>query len=96
MYLGGVTAFLSAFLNNVTTVLLVFPVALLLADILDADPVPFLLVDVVASNIGGTATLVGESNEIITGTATSLSFNSFMLNLGPLVVVVLAVTLAVL
>ncbi len=96
VYLGVVTAVLSAFLDNVTTVLLVFPITLLLADILGADPVPFLLVEVIASNIGGTATLVGDPPNIIIGTATGLSFNSFIVNLGPPVVVILTVTLAVL
>ncbi len=86
---------LSAFLDNVTTVLLMFPMTLLLADILDEDPVPFLLLEVIASNIGGTATLVGDPPNIIIGTATGLSFNSFIVNLGPPVVVVLVVTLAI-
>lgn len=95
IYLGIVTAVLSAFLDNVTTVLLMFPMTLLLADILDEDPVPFLLLEVIASNIGGTATLVGDPPNIIIGTATGLSFNSFIVNLGPPVVVVLVVTLAI-
>ena len=96
VYLGVVTAVLSAFLDNVTTVLLMFPMTLLLADVLDEDPLPFLLLEVIASNIGGTATLVGDPPNIIIGTATGLSFNSFIINLGPPVVVVLAVTLAIL
>ncbi|CAA9468489.1 MAG: Na+/H+ antiporter NhaD and related arsenite permeases [uncultured Rubrobacteraceae bacterium] len=96
VYLGVVTAVLSAFLDNVTTVLLMFPMTLLIADILDEDPVPFLLLEVIASNIGGTATLVGDPPNIIIGTATGLSFNSFIVNLGPPVVVVLVVTLAIL
>ena len=75
VYLGVVTAVLSAFLDNVTTVLFVFPITLLLADILDADPVPFLLVEIIASNVSGTATLIGGPPNIIIGTAMGLSFN---------------------
>jgi Na+/H+ antiporter NhaD/arsenite permease-like protein len=96
VYLGLITAILSAFLDNVTTVLLVFPMTLLIADVLDVDPVPFLLMEVIASNIGGTATLIGDPPNIIIGTATGLSFNSFIVNLAPPVVVILAVTLAIL
>jgi Na+/H+ antiporter NhaD/arsenite permease-like protein len=94
IYLGVVTAVLSAFLDNVTTVLLMFPMILFLADILDKDPVPFLLLEMIASNIGGTATLVGDPPNIIE-TATGLPFNSFIVNLGPPVMVVLIVMLAI-
>jgi Na+/H+ antiporter NhaD/arsenite permease-like protein len=96
VYLGLITALLSAFLDNVTTVLLMFPVTLVIAGVLEEDPVPFLLVEVLASNIGGTSTLIGDPPNIIIGTATGLSFMSFIVNLGPPVLVILLVTLAIL
>lgn len=96
VYLGLITAVLSAFLDNVTTVLLMFPVTLVIANVLREDPLPFLLVEVLASNIGGTSTLIGDPPNIIIGTATGLSFGSFIVNLGPPVAVVLLVTLGIL
>ena len=60
LYLAGATALLSAFLDNLTTVLLVVPITFLLADTLDLDPIPLVLIEVIASNIGGTATLIGD------------------------------------
>jgi Na+/H+ antiporter NhaD/arsenite permease-like protein len=68
VYLAFITAVLSAFLDNVTTVLLMFPVTMVIARILEEDPIPYLIVEVLASNIGGTATLVGDPPNIIIGT----------------------------
>ncbi|ABG03986.1 Citrate transporter [Rubrobacter xylanophilus DSM 9941] len=96
VYLGLITALLSAFLDNVTTVLLLFPVTLVIARILDQDPLPFLLVEVLCSNIGGTATLIGDPPNIIIGTATGLSFNAFIANLVSPVAATLLLTLAIL
>lgn len=94
IYLGGITAVLSAFLDNVTTVLLMFPVTLVIARILEEDPIPFLIVEVLASNIGGTATLVGDPPNIIIGTVVEeLTFMDFIVNLAPPIVVILLVTL---
>ena len=94
IYLGGITAVLSAFLDNVTTVLLMFPVTLVIARILEEDPVPFLIVEVLASNIGGTATLVGDPPNIIIGTVVEeLTFMDFIVNLAPPITVILLVTL---
>ena len=84
------TAVASAFLDNVTTVLLLAPVTLLIADELDIDPVPFLLAEVLASNIGGTATLIGDPPNIIIASKADLSFMDFITNLAPVVVVMLA------
>ncbi|MFA7230919.1 MAG: ArsB/NhaD family transporter [Victivallaceae bacterium] len=83
-----VTAFLSAFLDNVTTVILVAPITILIAQILEIPAVPILVMEAVFSNIGGTATLVGDPPNILIGSKTTLSFNDFLLNLGPVVVVI--------
>ncbi len=94
IYLAGITALLSAFLDNVTTVLLMFPVTLVIAQILEEDPIPFLIVEVLASNIGGTATLVGDPPNIIIGTVVEeLTFMDFIANLAPPITVILLVTL---
>ncbi|HEY6747488.1 MAG TPA: ArsB/NhaD family transporter [Mycobacteriales bacterium] len=85
------TAVASALLDNVTTVLLVAPVTILVCERLDLDPVPFLIAEVLASNIGGTATLIGDPPNIIIASRAGLSFNDFVLNLAPLVLVLLAV-----
>ena len=84
-----ITAVASAFLDNVTTVLLIAPVTLLLCDRLALDPVPFLLAEVMASNIGGTATLIGDPPNIIIGSRADLGFNDFLVHLTPIVVVLM-------
>ncbi|KQO62774.1 ArsB/NhaD family transporter [Curtobacterium sp. Leaf261] len=86
-----ITALLSAFLDNVTTILLIAPVSLLVAQRLGKSPVPFLLAEVFASNIGGTATLIGDPPNLIIGSRGSLSFNDFVVNLAPVIVVLLVV-----
>ena len=70
------TALLSAFLDNVTTILLVVPITFLLADALDIDPVPLIVVEIVASNLGGTATLIGDPPNILIAGHTGLSFGA--------------------
>jgi Na+/H+ antiporter NhaD/arsenite permease-like protein len=87
------TAVLSAFLDNVTTILLIVPITFLLADALDIDPVPLIIVEIVASNIGGTATLIGDPPNILIAGHTGLSFGAFIANLAPIVIVALAVVL---
>lgn len=77
-----ITAVLSAFLDNVTTVLLVGPMTIAITRILDISPVPFLITQIMASNIGGTATLVGDPPNIMIGSAANLSFTDFILNTG--------------
>jgi Na+/H+ antiporter NhaD/arsenite permease-like protein len=91
--LSFVTAVVSAFLDNVTTVLLVAPVTLEIARYLDAPPYPFLFAEVFASNIGGTATLIGDPPNIIIGSAAHLSFNDFVVNLAPVIILVMAAQL---
>ncbi|MEU0513626.1 ArsB/NhaD family transporter [Amycolatopsis sp. NPDC006125] len=85
------TATASAFLDNVTTVLLIAPVTLLVCDRLGISPVPFLIAEVFASNIGGTATLIGDPPNIIIGSRAGLTFNDFLVHLAPIVVVEVAV-----
>lgn len=77
------TAVLSAFLDNLTTVLLMVPITFLLADALDIDPIPLVLIEIIASNIGGTSTLIGDPPNILIAGATDLSFLDFLVNLGP-------------
>jgi Na+/H+ antiporter NhaD/arsenite permease-like protein len=87
--LATLTAVASAVLDNVTTVLLVAPVTLLVCDRLRLNPIPFLIAEVLASNIGGTATLVGDPPNIIIGSRADFSFMDFVVNLGPIVVIVM-------
>lgn len=86
-----ITAVLSAFLDNVTTVLLIAPVTLLICERLAVPVVPFLIAEIMASNIGGTATLIGDPPNIIIASRGGLSFNDFIVNLAPIVVVLLIV-----
>ena len=90
-----VMALASAILPNVVSVLLIAPVTLLVCDRLEIAPVPFLIAEVFASNIGGTATLVGDPPNIIIGSRKGLSFNAFLVNMAPIVVIVMVVFIAV-
>ncbi|HWA48715.1 MAG TPA: ArsB/NhaD family transporter [Dongiaceae bacterium] len=89
--LGVVTALLSALLDNVTTVLLIAPVTLVICRELEVKAYPFLFAEILASNIGGTATLIGDPPNIIIGSAAGLTFMDFVYALAPAVVVILAV-----
>ncbi|HDS63156.1 MAG TPA: transporter [Methanofollis liminatans] len=91
-----VTAVVSAFLDNVTTVLLLTPMLLYIARVMELDPVPYLLSEIFASNIGGAATLIGDPPNIMIGSAAKLSFNDFIVNMGPVVLVDFVVVLLVL
>jgi len=86
-----ITAVASALLDNVTTVLLVAPVTLLVCHRLGVPPIPFLIAEAMASNIGGTATLIGDPPNIIIASRSGLSFNDFLLNLAPLIIVLVGV-----
>ncbi|MFA7566892.1 MAG: ArsB/NhaD family transporter [Alkalispirochaeta sp.] len=90
-----ITAFLSAFLDNVTTILILTPVSILIAVELGLSPVPFIISQAVASNIGGTATLIGDPPNIMIGSAADLSFTDFLVSLGPVVLVSLVVVAAI-
>jgi Na+/H+ antiporter NhaD/arsenite permease-like protein len=91
-----VTALGSAFLDNVTTVLLIAPVTLLVCERLAINAVPFLIVEAFAANIGGAATLVGDPTSMIIGTGAELSFVSFLVHMAPLVIIVLGVLVVLL
>ena len=94
--LAVTTAILSAFLDNLTTVLLVVPITFLLADALDIDPIPLVIIEIIVSNIGGTATLIGDPPNIIIAGATGLSFTAFIVNLAPIAAVAFVVVTGVL
>ncbi len=85
-----VTALLSAFLDNVTSVILIAPITILITQLLELPTVPFLIMEAVFSNVGGTATLVGDPPNILIGSATGLDFNAFLVNLVPPILVVAA------
>jgi len=88
-----VTGTLSAFLDNVTTVILIAPITILITQILELPTVPFLILEAVASNIGGTATLVGDPPNVLIGSQTHLTFNDFLIHLTPVVLVIGLVSL---
>jgi Na+/H+ antiporter NhaD/arsenite permease-like protein len=95
--LSALTAFASAFLDNVTTVLLIVPVTFSITRILGINPVPYLIAEIIASNIGGTATLIGDPPNIMIGSENPhLTFNAFLFNLGPIAFIIMCVTLVML
>ena len=96
LYFSVVTAVASALLDNVTTILLIAPVTFVITETLGLNPVPFLITEVLTANIGGTATLIGDPPNIMIGGATNLSFMDFLINLGPVVVVIFIVVLLLL
>jgi Na+/H+ antiporter NhaD/arsenite permease-like protein len=89
-----VTAVASAMLDNVTTILLIAPVTLLVCERLQIKPVPFLIAEVFASNIGGASTLVGDPPNIIIASRAGLSFNDFLVHMMPIVIIVMIVFVA--
>ena len=94
--LAAITAVASALLDNVTTVLLIVPVTFAIAGQLKINPIPLLVAEIISSNIGGTATLIGDPPNIMIGSQTHLGFMDFVINLTPAVVVVYVVTLVLL
>lgn len=90
-----VTAVTSAFLDNVTTVLLMTPMLLYIAKVMDLNPIPFLLAEILSSNVGGMATLIGDPPNIMIASAAGLSFNEFLYTMGPIAVVDLLVVLLI-
>ncbi|MCB2109114.1 MAG: ArsB/NhaD family transporter [Rhodobacteraceae bacterium] len=93
LMLAVVTAVFSALLDNVTAVLLIAPVAILITNELDQKPYPYLFSIILASNIGGTATLIGDPPNIMIGSAADLTFMDFIANTAPVAVVVFVVTM---
>ena len=94
--LAAFTAVASAFLDNVTTVVLIMPVTFVIAKEFDTDPVPFLITEVLASNIGGTATLIGDPPNIIIGAKAGLSFMDFVNELTLIITIIFIVSIAIL
>jgi Na+/H+ antiporter NhaD/arsenite permease-like protein len=90
LILSAVTAVLSAFLDNVTTVVLIAPITLSIARRLEVSPTPYLISQILASNIGGTATLIGDPPNILIGSAAGLDFGDFLVNLAPVTLLVFA------
>ncbi len=88
--LSIITAVCSAFLDNVTTILLMAPVSILLANQLKLDPFPFIMTEIMAANIGGSATLIGDPTQLIIGNEGGLGFNDFLVNTAPLSILALA------
>lgn len=90
-----ITAIMSAFLDNVTTILIIAPITMLLTDTINLTPVPFLISEAICANIGGTATMIGDPPNILIGSASGLSFVDFILNLGPIALIVLISTVII-
>ncbi|WAI01863.1 ArsB/NhaD family transporter [Methanogenium organophilum] len=82
-----VTAIVSAFLDNVTTVLLLTPMLLYITKLMDLNPVPFLLAEIISSNVGGAATLIGDPPNIMIASSAGLTFNEFITTMGPIAAV---------
>ncbi len=89
IYFILITAILSALLDNVTTVLLIGPMTIVICQILNVNPIPFLMTEIIASNVGGTSTLIGDPPNIMIGSAANLSFSDFIINVGPVVVIII-------
>ena len=93
LILGIIVALFSAFLDNVTTVLLIIPVIFVICNNLKMDPKVYLISAILFSNIGGTATLIGDPPNILIGSAAKLSFNDFLFNLAPVIGIITIVSL---
>src|SRR5919106_3682933 len=96
LLLSTFTAIASMFIDNVTTILLMIPVTLSIVRILKVPPIPFVLAQALASNIGGAATLIGDPPNILIGSAANIDFNSFLIHMGPTVAIVFASSLLLL
>lgn len=88
-----ITAFISAFLDNVTTVILIAPITILICQFLEISAIPMLIMEAVFSNIGGTATLIGDPPNVLIGSRCGLTFNEFIINLTPVVIVIAIISL---
>lgn len=96
IYFSILTAIASALLDNVTTILLIVPVTLVICDTLELNPIPFVISEIMSSNIGGAATLIGDPPNIMIGGETGLNFDDFIINLLPLMIIVFIVTIIIL
>ncbi len=95
LYVNLAVAFFSAFLDNVTTLLIFIPITFAVIDIVKIDPIFFILSEIISSNIGGTATLIGDPPNILIGSAAKLSFLSFLKNTGVIAVISLVIVMGV-
>lgn len=93
LMLSIVTAVCSAFLDNVTTILLMAPVSILLANELRLDPFPFVMTEIMAANIGGAATLIGDPTQLIIGHEGGIGFNEFLINTSPMAIIAMVILL---
>ncbi|ORX37473.1 membrane protein [Anaeromyces robustus] len=93
IYLSFTTGLLSALLDNVTTIMLIIPITLNITEELNISPIPLIITEVFASNVGGTGTLIGDPPNIIIGSAVGLTFTDFIINNGPFVVLTLIITI---
>ena len=91
--LSLITALCSAFLDNVTTILLMAPISILLANELRIDPFPFVMTDIMSANIGGLATLIGDPTQLIIGSEGELGFNAFLANTAPMAIISMMILL---
>lgn len=90
-----VTAILSAFLDNVTTIIIIAPITILICQLLEIPTIPFLVLEAIFSNIGGMGTLVGDPPNILIGSKSHLSFNDFLIHLGPAAIIITVITLVI-
>ncbi len=90
-----VTAVISAFLDNVTTVIIIAPITILVTQILEVPTVPVLILEAIYSNIGGTATMIGDPPNTVIGSGSHLTFNDFVLNLAPIIVIITILSLPI-
>lgn len=95
LLLGAIVALFSAFLDNVTTVLLITPVIFVICNNLKINPKKYLITAIILSNVGGTATLIGDPPNIMIGSAAGLSFNDFLVNLAPISLLITITTLVI-
>lgn len=93
LYFSIIAAVSSGLLDNVTTILLIVPVTLVISDTLKINPVPFIISEIMAANIGGAATLIGDPPNIMIGSFTGLSFVDFVINLAPIMLIIFIVTI---
>lgn len=91
--LSLITALCSAFLDNVTTILLMAPISILLANELRIDPFPFVMTEIMSANIGGLATLIGDPTQLIIGSEGELGFNAFLTNTAPMAIISMIILL---
>lgn len=95
LFMFAITALISAFLDNVTTVMMLVPIALLIASELKISPIPFVITMAIASNIGGTATMIGDPPNILIGSATNYVFMDFIYNLSPIIILITITSLGI-